>query len=116
MAQGAAVSIGAVLGTGVVSLPALAARIAGPAALLAWVALIALSVPLAGSFAARYPDGGGVATYARIAFGRRAATAVGWCFYFAIPAGAPAAAMFGGAYVAAAFGGGTAPRWSPPGS
>jgi amino acid efflux transporter len=109
VAQGAAVSIGAVLGTGVVALPALGAQIAGPASLLAWIALILLSIPLAGTFAAlgaRYPDSGGVSTYVRNAFGHRAATVVGWCFYFALPMGAPPAAMFGGAYVSAAFGGG----------
>jgi amino acid efflux transporter len=108
-AQGAAVSIGAVLGTGVIALPALAAEIAGPASLIAWLALIALSVPLATTFAAlgaRYPDAGGVSTYVRQAFGARAAAVVGWCFYFAVVAGAPAASLFGGAYVAAAFGGG----------
>jgi len=107
--QGAALSIGAVLGTGVIALPALAAQIAGPASLLAWLLLIALSVPLASTFAAlgaRYPDSGGVSTYVRTAFGGRAAAVVGWCFYLAVPAGAPAAAMFGGGYVAAAFGGG----------
>ena len=107
--QGAALSIGAVLGTGVIALPALAAQIAGPASLLAWLLLIALSVPLASTFAAlgaRYPDSGGVSTYVRTAFGGRAAAVVGWCFYLAVPAGAPAAAMFGGGYVAAALGGG----------
>src|SRR5258707_623538 len=109
VSQGAAVSIGAVLGTGVVALPALGAQIAGPASLVAWVALIALSVPLAGTFpalGARYPDAGGVSTYVRRAFGSRAAAVVGWTFYFAVPVGAPPAAMFGGAYVAAALGGG----------
>ncbi|MEU0168351.1 hypothetical protein ABZ214_23300 [Streptomyces iakyrus] len=67
-----------------------------------------LSAPLAATFAAlgaRYPDGG-VFTYVRHAFGARAAAGVGWCFYFAVPAGAPAAGMFAGAYVAAAVGGG----------
>lgn len=109
VSQGAAVSIGAVLGTGVIALPALAAGIAGPASLIAWLALILLSIPLATTFAAlgsRYPDAGGVSTYVRRAFGARAAAVVGWCFYFAVAAGAPAASMFGGAYVAAAFGGG----------
>ncbi|GIH21390.1 amino acid permease [Rugosimonospora africana] len=109
MPQGAAVSIGAVLGTGVIALPALGAAAAGPASLIAWLALILLSVPLAATFAAlgaRYPDAGGVSTYVRTAFGARAATVVGWCFYFAVPAGAPPAAMFGGAYVAAVLGGG----------
>lgn len=109
MPQGAALTIGAVLGTGVIALPALGAEIAGPASLLAWIGLIALSVPLATTFAAlgaRYPDAGGVSTYVRVAFGTRAAAVVGWCFYFAVPVGAPAAGMFAGAYVAAAFGGG----------
>lgn len=107
--QGAALYVGAVLGTGVIALPALAAKVAGPASLLAWLALVVLSAPLAATFAAlgaRYPDAGGVATYARQAFGARASAIVGWCFYFAVPAGAPAGAMFAGAYVAAAVGGG----------
>ncbi|MGW7522501.1 APC family permease [Streptomyces sp. NPDC054783] len=107
--QGAALYVGAVLGTGVIALPGLATRAAGPASLLAWLGLVLLSVPLAATFAAlgaRYPDGGGVSTYVRHAFGARAAAVVGWCFYFAVPAGAPAAGMFAGAYVATALGGG----------
>jgi amino acid efflux transporter len=106
---GAALTIGAVLGTGVISLPALAVQEAGPASLLAWAGLLLLSIPLATTFAAlgaRHPDGGGVSTYARRAFGAQAATVVGWCFYFAIPIGAPTAAGFGAAYVADALGGG----------
>ncbi|MFK3980801.1 APC family permease [Micromonospora sp. NPDC050397] len=107
--QGTALYVGAVLGTGVIALPALAAEAAGPASLLAWLALVLLSAPLAATFAAlgaRYPDAGGVSTYVRNAFGSRAAAVVGWCFYFAVPAGAPAAALFAGDYVAAALGGG----------
>jgi len=109
VSQGAALTIGAVLGTGVISLPALAVHAAGPASLLAWAGLLLLSIPLATTFAAlgaRYPDGGGVSTYARRAFGARAATVVGWCFFFAIPIGAPTAAGFAGAYVADSAGGG----------
>ena len=109
VAQGTALSIGAVLGTGVISMPALAAGVAGPASLLAWLALILLSAPLAWTFAAlgaRHPDGGGISTYVRLAFGRTASAAVGWCFYFAVPLGAPAAAAFAGGYVADVLGGG----------
>lgn len=109
VAQGAALSVGAVLGTGVITLPALAAEVAGPASLLAWAALVLLSVPLASTFAAlgaRHPDGGGVSTYVRRAFGDRAAGAVGWCFYFAVPVGAPPASMMAGGYVADVVGGG----------
>ena len=92
-------------------MPALAVQEAGPASLVAWVVLLLLSIPLAATFAAlggRYPDAGGVATYARYAFGGRAATVVGWCFYFAIPIGVPTAAGFAGVYVADAAGGGRA--------
>ena len=108
-AQGTALYIGAVLGTGVIALPGLAAQTAGPASLLAWVGLVACSVPMAATFAAlgaRFPDAGGVSTYVRRAFGARPAAITGWWFYFAVPCGVPAAAIFGGSYVAAAFGGG----------
>ncbi|MBO4272762.1 APC family permease [Microbispora triticiradicis] len=108
--HGTAMYVGAVLGTGVIALPALAAEAAGPASLLAWLALVLLSAPLAGTFAAlgaRYPDAGGVSTYARLAFGERAAAVVGWWFYLAVPLGAVPAALFGAAYVSAAAGGGT---------
>jgi len=111
VAQGAALSVGAVLGTGVITLPALAAEVAGPASLVAWAALVVLSIPLAATFAAlgaRLPDTGGVSTYVRRAFGDRAAGAVGWCFYFAVPVGAPPASLMAGAYVADVVGGGRA--------
>jgi amino acid efflux transporter len=107
--QGAALTTAAVLGTGVISLPALAAGVAGPASILAWLGLVLLSVPLAATFAAlgrRFPDSGGVATYARRAFGDRVAGMVGWVFYFAVPVGATPAAAFAGAYVADVLGGG----------
>lgn len=108
--QGTALYIGAVLGTGVIALPALAANTAGPASLLAWLALILLSIPLAATFSAlgaRYPDAGGISTCVKLAFGSYPAGVVGWCFLFAVPVGAPAAALFAGAYVEAAIGGGT---------
>ncbi|MEU1791765.1 amino acid permease [Streptomyces sparsogenes] len=111
--QGTALYVGAVLGTGVIALPALAADTAGPASLLAWLALVVVSAPLAAVFAAlgaRYPDAGGVSTYARLAFGDRTAAVVGWCFYLAVPPGATAAALFAGSYTEAAVGGGTVTR------
>lgn len=109
--QGTALYIGAVLGTGVIALPALAANTAGPASLLAWLALILLSIPLAATFSAlgaRYPDAGGISTCVQLAFGSYPAAVVGWCFLLAVPVGGPAAAIFAGAYVQAAVGGGTA--------
>lgn len=105
--QGTALTLGALLGTGVISLPALAAEAAGPASLIAWMALLVVSVAFAASFSAlgaRYPDGGGVSTYVRRAFGDSASTAVGWAFFLTIPVGAPVAAGFAAHYVADALG------------
>lgn len=107
MLQGTALTLGAVLGTGVISLPAIAAAKAGPASLVAWAALLLISIPLAATFAAlgsRYPGGGGVTTYARLAFGHHPATALGCAFFLTIGIGAPVAAGFAGAYVADALG------------
>ena len=109
--SGLAFYLGAVLGTGVLALPGLAVRVAGPASLVAWVGLVLASVPIAWTFAllgARMPDAGGVATYVRRAFGPRSAAVAGWCFYLTIPLGVPASAYFSGDYVAHLTGGGRA--------
>ncbi|MEE1930137.1 amino acid permease [Streptomyces sp. TRM 70351] len=107
LGEGTALYIGGVLGPGVLALPALAAAEAGPGSVVAWIGLLLLSVPVAASFAAlgaRYPDGGGVATFVARAFGSRAAACVGWWFYAAVPVGVLAGAMIGGQYVAEALG------------
>ena len=78
--QGTALYIASVLGTGLLVLPGLAAEAAGPASIVAVLAVIGLSVPLAGTFAvlaARYPDPGGVASYVRRALGGTAARMTG---------------------------------------
>ena len=114
MVGGTALFTGAVLGPGVLVLPALAARAAGPASIVAWVVLLAFSVPVAGTFAAlgaRHPDGGGVATFVTRAFGPRWAVPVGWWFFFAVPVGVLAGALVGGEYVAAALGAGSTTAW-----
>lgn len=105
--RGTALYLGAVLGPGVLALPGLAAAAAGPAALVAWAAMLLLSIPVAATFAAlatQRPDAGGVATFTRAAFGDRAAAVCGWWFYAVIPVGAPSAALVGAAYIADAAG------------
>ena len=104
-----ALYVGAVLGPGVLILPALAAEAAGPASVLAWVGLLALSAPLAIAFAAlgvRQPEAGGTAAYARAAFGPRAGGVTGWWFLAGVVLGAPAVALIGGFYVAELIGAG----------
>lgn len=107
LAPASALYIAAVLGTGILVLPGLAADAAGPAAILAIAAVLLLSIPLAGTFAAlaaRYPDAGGVATFVRLALGETAARATGYWFFFGVAFGAPVVASLGGENVVAALG------------
>ena len=109
--QASALYIAAVLGTGILVLPALAARAAGPGSVLAVVAVLILSVPLAGTFAAlasRFPDSGGVATYVRMSLGDTAARLSGYLFLFGVVIGAPVVGILTGRYLASIFGGSTA--------
>ncbi|HEU4850204.1 MAG TPA: amino acid permease, partial [Terrimesophilobacter sp.] len=109
--QGSSLYIASVLGTGILVLPALAATAAGPASILAVVAVLVLSIPLAGTFAAlaaRHPDAGGVATFVRLALGPTAARMAGYWFYFGVCVGAPVVAVLGASYIGAIFG---APYW-----
>jgi amino acid efflux transporter len=111
VASGAALYVGAVLGPGVLLLPALAAQAAGPASVLAWAGLLAASLAIAATFAAlgvRHPVAGGAAAYVRAAFGRCAAAVTGWWFYAGVVGGAPAVWLIGGFYVAHLTGGGRA--------
>ncbi|GIT80830.1 amino acid permease [Leifsonia sp. LS1] len=108
VAGGTALYVAAVLGTGILVLPALAASVAGPGAILAVAALALISVPLAATFAAlarRHPDAGGVATFVRRAFGATAARIVSYWFFFGTPIGAPIAALMTARYVVAVIGG-----------
>lgn len=108
---GSAWYVAAVLGTGILLLPALAVEVAGPASVLAVGLVLVASVPLAATFAAlatRHPDPGGVATYVRRALGPTAARATGYWFFFGVCVGTPVVALLGAEYVAAMVGGG---RW-----
>ena len=110
--QGSSLYIASVLGTGILVLPALAATAAGPASILAVAAVLFLSIPLAGTFAAlaaRHPDAGGVATFVRLALGPTAARMAGYWFFFGVCVGAPVVGVLGGSYIGAIFG---APRWA----
>src|SRR5438309_9410635 len=81
MRYAVALYMSSVLGSGVLVLPGLAAQIAGPASLIAWLILSLASYPLAYTFAslsARKPESGGVYAFAREGFGQRWADAVGW--------------------------------------
>jgi amino acid efflux transporter len=101
-----ALYMSSVLGSGVLVLPGLAAQIAGPASLVAWVALSLISYPLAYTFAslsARKPESGGVYSFARESLGPGAANAVGWLFILWYVTGAPVVTVIAASYLAYAF-------------
>jgi amino acid efflux transporter len=108
--RGAALYIGALVGPGLLLVPSLAAKSAGPASIVAWAALLLLAAPLAITFAAlgiRHPVAGGVSAYVREGFGDTAAAVTGAWFMTAVVFGGPAVALIGGYYVADLTGSGT---------
>jgi len=110
VSRGAALYVGALIGPGVLLVPALAAQAAGPASIVAWAALLVLSAPLAITFAAlgvKHPVSGGVAAYVREGFGEDAAAVTGAWFVTAVVLGGPAVSLIGGYYVADLTGSGT---------
>ncbi len=101
-----ALYVSSVLGSGVLVLPGLAARLAGPASLLAWAVLCLASYPFAYTFAslsARNPESGGVYAFAKEAFGQHAAAVAGWLFGLWYIAGAPAVTLIAASYLGFAF-------------
>jgi amino acid efflux transporter len=108
--RGAALYVGALIGPGLLLVPALAVQAAGAASIIAWAGLLVLSAPLALTFkalAVRHPVAGGVSTYVREGFGDGAAAITGGWFLTAVILGAPAVSVIGGYYVADLTGSGT---------
>lgn len=100
--RGTALYVGAIVGPGVLLVPSLAAKAAGPASVVAWGALLALSVPLAVTFSTlgvRHPVPGGVAQYVYEGFGPGASAVTGMSFLTAVALGAPAVSVIGGYYI-----------------
>src|SRR5262249_61928419 len=96
--RGAALYIGALLGPGLLLLPGLAAAEAGPASIIAWLALLILSGLFAAVFSSlgrHNPSAGGVIGYVTAGLGRRAGRATGWLFLAGGGGGAPLVRLTG---------------------
>jgi amino acid efflux transporter len=107
--RGAALYIGALLGPGLLLLPGLAAAEAGPASILAWLALLILSCLFAAVFSAlgrHSPSAGGVIGYVTAGLGPRTGLATGWMFLAGVVCGAPIVCLIGASYVTDLTGGG----------
>src|SRR2546429_8554822 len=108
--RGAALYVGALIGPGLLLVPALAVQSAGAASIVAWASLLVLSAPLAITFAAlgvRHPVAGGVSAYVREGVGADASAITGGWFLAAVCLGAPAVSLIGGFLFADLLGGGT---------
>ena len=106
MRYAVAMYMSSVLGSGILVLPGLAAQIAGPGSLIAWIILSLASYPLAYTFAslsARKAESGGVYSFARESLGPRLANAVGWLFITWYVTGAPAVTVIAASYLAYAL-------------
>jgi amino acid efflux transporter len=111
--RGTALYIGALLGPGLLLLPGLAARQAGPASIVAWVGLLGVSALFAVVFAAlgrAHPQASGVAGYAAAGLGPTAGRVVSWCFLAGVIGGAPVVCLIGAGYVTGVTGGGLLAR------
>lgn len=105
-------TVGAVLGAGILVLPALTAGMAGPASLISWLLMGIFSLPMAitiGAMSSRFPDAGGLATYVRQAFGANASRITGILMLTAMPFGMPVTALIGAHYLGSVF------SWTPAG-
>lgn len=105
--QGTAMTIGAVIGAGILVLPAIAAEMAGPASLAAWVLMGLFALPMLAAIAqmsSRFPDSGGIAAYARQAFGPGMERLTGFLIFTAMPIGLPPTALIGANYLCSIFG------------
>jgi amino acid efflux transporter len=112
-ARAAALYIGALLGPGLLLLPGLAAAEAGPASIVAWLALLVLSGVFAAVFASfgrRSPSAGGVIGYVTAGLGPGAGLATGWTFLAGVVCGAPIVCLIGASYVTGLTGGGQLTR------
>lgn len=99
--DGTALTIGAVLGSGILVLPAIAATMAGPASIASWFLMGLFSLPMVmtiSRMSSRYPNAGGMAAYAEQAFGQTWGRITGLLMLSALPLGMPLTALVGAHY------------------
>ena len=98
--------VSSVLGPSILVMPGLAAKIAGPGSIIAWIGLSLASFPFAYTFAslsARHPEAGGVYAFSKEAFGYRVGVVTSWLFAFWFITGAPAVTLIAASYLGYAF-------------
>ncbi len=75
------ITINSIMGTGIFFLPALGAKIAGPASIISWFILALISIYIAscfGELASMFPTSGGIYEYCKQAYGNFTSFVLGW--------------------------------------
>jgi len=75
------ITINSIIGTGIYVLPAVGARLAGPASIISWItmSLIAIYIGMCfGELASMFPKAGGVYEYCKHAYGKFTSFMIGW--------------------------------------
>ena len=104
--QGTALTIGAVLGCGILILPSITANSAGPASILSWVIMSILAFPIVATLARlakMIPSAGGITAYVQMAFNANTSAILGWIMLGSIPIGVPIIALTGAHYIGYVF-------------
>lgn len=104
--RGSAVTVGGVLGAGILALPAVTAEMAGPASIIAWILMGLFSLPMViviGMMSSEQPDSGGMAAYAQKAFGKFFGQVSGILVLGAMIFGMPITALIGANYIGSVF-------------
>jgi len=75
------ITINSIMGTGIFFLPALGAKMAGPASLLSWIILAVICIYIAmifGELSSMFPKSGGIYEFCKQAYGRFPSFLIGW--------------------------------------
>src|SRR2546429_1397281 len=97
-----ALYVSSLLGSGLYSIPGLAARIAGPGSILSWIILSVANYPFPyplPKLSARGAESGGISAFAREGLGVGASAAPAWLFLAWAVLGAPAATVAAASYL-----------------
>jgi len=105
--QGIATILVTLLGSGVFIVPAISATYSGWGALIVWLIMAFMILPVAfvfGKLGKAYPSAGGSATFVGAAFGKKLEKATAYLYLSMTPIGPPVVIITAASYLAGAFG------------
>ena len=104
--RGAGLMLNIVVGAGLLALPGIVVKEVGNHAIWSWLICAIIALPLLSVFiimGKRFPNAGGIAHFAEIAFGQAFYSIASFLFMGAVAFGLPAVALTGGYYLAEIF-------------